>query len=206
MSGALQPLKLATSAQQNTNMPEYTIDWFSRHISIWTPLLTPLKDNILDVIEIGSFEGRSTVWLLENVLLNPESTITCVDSFNGGDDLKNDFDWSVIKDRFLSNIEPFKEKVTLVCEDSTGYLKKRMKMADIIYVDGSHSAYQSLVDAVQAHLLLNKNGIIIFDDYLWRGGAYSEGVPKQSIDAFWSAFSSQYEILSIGYQLILRKK
>lgn len=187
--------------------PEFTHDWFSRHIGIWTPLLTPLKGNILKMIEIGCYEGAATTWLLENVLCHPQSTITCVDTFDGGTDLREDgIDWVAVKEHFLKNTAPYKDKITLVCKDSTGYLKTRMEMADIIYIDGSHASFQCLIDAVQSHLLLRPGGILIFDDYLWRGGAYNIGVPKNAIDAFWSAFSPHYELLSIGYQLILRKK
>ena len=39
-------------------MPEYTQDWFSRHISVWRALLDPLFGRPdLRALEVGSFEG-----------------------------------------------------------------------------------------------------------------------------------------------------
>ncbi len=36
------------------------------------------------MVEIGSFEGRSTLWILENLLRHPDSRMHCIDTFAGG--------------------------------------------------------------------------------------------------------------------------
>jgi hypothetical protein len=35
----------------------------------------------VNFLELGSYEGRSTVWMLESLLTHPQSHITCVDPF-----------------------------------------------------------------------------------------------------------------------------
>lgn len=62
----------------------FTSDWFSRNLPFWMKFCVPLAaGNALRGLEVGCFEGRSTAWMLSNVLVHPESSITCVDTFRG---------------------------------------------------------------------------------------------------------------------------
>ena len=68
-------------------MPEFTTDWFSPNIPQWESLFTATgwdPDQPKTVLEIGSFEGRSTLWILERLLRHPDSRIHCIDTFEGG--------------------------------------------------------------------------------------------------------------------------
>ena len=56
----------------------YTVDWFGRGEDL-KQIIKFDSESELHILEIGSFEGRSTIWFLENLLKNPKSTITCVD-------------------------------------------------------------------------------------------------------------------------------
>lgn len=56
---------------------EFTQDWFSMRHPHWPKYADPKPE--LNVLEIGSYEGRSAVWMLENLLTHHDSTITCVD-------------------------------------------------------------------------------------------------------------------------------
>ncbi len=55
---------------------DFTSDWFGGHIPTWTRLFADLagKPN-LAFLEVGSYEGRSTVWLLGNVLTHRTARI-----------------------------------------------------------------------------------------------------------------------------------
>ena len=39
---------------------------------------------------------------------------------------------------------------------------------DLIYIDGYHKAEQVLKDFKNAWKVLNKDGILIFDDFIWK--------------------------------------
>ena len=52
-------------------MTTFTQDWFSHNIPGLESIVKLLPSN-KDILEIGSFEGRSTCWLLENVLADDE--------------------------------------------------------------------------------------------------------------------------------------
>jgi len=65
-------------------MYTYQVDWFTPQLPLWEKYLIPLKGlSNLSFLEIGSFEGRSAVWLLENILTDEASRIVCIDPFHG---------------------------------------------------------------------------------------------------------------------------
>ncbi|HEY9703359.1 MAG TPA: class I SAM-dependent methyltransferase [Allocoleopsis sp.] len=82
----LIPDLIQAEYHKNTILKGYNFgrDWFSRNIQIWSKYLTKFIDKPeLNVLEIGSWEGRSTCWLLDNILTHPTTKITCIDTFAG---------------------------------------------------------------------------------------------------------------------------
>ena len=73
---------IAKRIAKNLNY-SFTVNYTSWLTSIWEQYLTEFKgkENI-NFLEIGCFEGRSTLWFLENILTHPTSLITCVDDFS----------------------------------------------------------------------------------------------------------------------------
>ena len=60
----------------------FTSDWFTPHIPIWEKVLSPLKGKPdIRYLEIGVFEGRSSLWIAENILTHPSSHLTVIDPF-----------------------------------------------------------------------------------------------------------------------------
>jgi predicted O-methyltransferase YrrM len=81
---------------------------------------------------------------------------------------------------------------------------------DLVYIDGSHQAPDVLADAVLGFQLLRSRGIMVFDDYLWRGGdgevSNPANCPKLAIDAFINCnYSKLRIILAPLYQIYLQK-
>jgi predicted O-methyltransferase YrrM len=180
-------------------------DWFSYNIPIWLEIFKPPINNEIHILEIGSYEGRSTIWFLENILLHPSSTITCIDTFQGSDE-HPDYLKLNIYDNFIHNINNFKNKVKILIGKSFDILKTlpTQEVYDVIYVDGSHYSHNVLEDAILSFYLLKKNGYMIFDDYLWRDTTSLEN-PKIGIDAFLECYKGQYTLTNSNYQLIIQK-
>lgn len=188
-------------------MGNYTADWVTNNIRLWENTIGFLKGVQVDMIEIGTFEGRSAVWFLENILTHPDSHLDCIDHYKGSPEYEGfNFDMEGIKERAKKNLEPFGKKVNLIIENSATYLKGRTKKATLIYIDGSHMTNNTLTDAVLSNMLLKPNGIIIFDDYLWHGLQINTYNPKMAIDSFMMCFQDDYELVGTGYQIVLRKK
>jgi len=76
---------------------------------------------------------------------------------------------------------------------------------DIIYIDGSHLAPDVLFDAVFAWPRLAPSGILIFDDYGWRPDLPPAERPQPSIDRFMELFGDEFEVIDIGFQVLLRR-
>lgn len=187
---------------------KFTQDWFSNNIPNFETCMSALDKREL-FMEIGSFEGRATCWMLENGLAD-DGEITCIDPY-----IKSDYDPTIdmeaVKDRFLSNTNEVKKPKQFVdLNEATSYtalswliqdIVGRADIYDFIYVDGSHAPYDTLVDACMAWGMLRKGGIMLFDDYM-----YPHEDTQTGIDAFLSALPyDKYKILFTNYQLAVQK-
>lgn len=191
--------------------PVFTVDWFSHNIPLWQEILAPYKGQPgVRVLEIGSFEGLSTVWLLENILTHPTARIDCIDTFEGSvEHRRMGLNLDNLMNRFLRNIEPYEKKVTCFPGQSREILRDRRLNPfryDVIYIDGSHRAADVLEDAVLSFRLLKVGGLMVFDDYAWDGGGPRESDnPKRGVDAFYHVYQDQLAVEHISYQAIYRR-
>ena len=182
---------------------EFTKDWFTHNIPTWSALLS--KTNPRRVLEVGSHEGRSACWLIENCPLL--ISLYCVDVWRD----------VAIEKRFDANTAAAlvgKDVHVVKCKGLSALkLSELAAIApgsfDFIYIDGSHTAPDTLTDAVLAFQLLKVGGLLIFDDYLWFEDGHANPLlsPKIGIDAFVNIFAAQVTVL-MGtplYQLYLQK-
>lgn len=192
--------------ERHTGMA-FTVDWFSKNIPVWESLFARLRGRPnLQVLEIGSFEGRSACWLLEHVLTGEDASLDCVDTFEGSMEHEIDQIGTLgLLDRFYENIKPWKTRVTVHIGRSETVLPGLDKSFDVIYVDGSHTARDTLTDAVLAWRLLKVGGLMIFDDYEWVVFPQAELNPKLGIDAFLNAYIGWFIPVHVGYQVVVRK-
>jgi predicted O-methyltransferase YrrM len=184
-------------------MPQFTENWFSGHVPHWERLffgeLEWKPDAPRRLVEIGCFEGRSTLWFLENLLRHPESRIVCIDTFNGGTE-HTSAQTEGLFDRFNTNLtdsgQAHKAEV-LRCASFEGLLQlitRGGEGPDLIYVDGSHEAPDVLADLVLAFRLVSPGGVILCDDYLWPHIDVLSS-PKLAIDAFTNIYRRKIEFL-----------
>lgn len=193
------------------NEYEFTKNWFGWGPQVWPDIIKflPARKNFL---EIGSFEGRSTVWIVEN-MMEDGGEITCIDTWSGGEEhinnemegaeLRFDKNRELAQTKFpLRHINKWKGRST---EELATLLSNR-KQYDFIYIDGSHRAKDVLTDACMAWPLLKMDGLLAFDDYLWKPPGFSlTQRPKLAIDAFVNVFEDEIAVAHNGYQLIVRK-
>jgi predicted O-methyltransferase YrrM len=194
-----------SAAQPYRQAYEFSSDWFTYNLPVWNAALAPYKGRAdLQYLEVGLYEGRSALWMLENILTHPTSRLVGIDIFDGP-----------LKERYLRNLErsgAADRATTIVGFSQTALRKLPLDAFDIIYIDGSHAEDDVLEDAVLSFRLLKSGGLLIFDDYRW-ARAVSTNSPgdqtdfaKASIDRFAAAFADHLETVHNGYQLILRKR
>lgn len=163
----------------------------------------------LRFLEIGCFEGKATLWLLENILTDQSSKVVCVDTFQGEEYYRSVGIYiDNVFNIFLENIDKYKDKVIVLKGKSQEVLRRedmRGPIFDFIYIDGSHKAPNVLEDAILGWRLLKKNGIMIFDDYYWQYPGDTALSPKIAIDYFLTVFGKECIVLLKNYQVVIEK-
>ena len=179
------------------NTPTFSTDWIAGKTVNWENYLGKLKNQPnARGLEIGCFEGRSTIWYAQNILTGNGATLTCVDPFSPR--LHHFFDHNIdvtgVKDRIV--------KLTGYSEDVLRTLPTEKKF-DFIYVDGGHMPWNTLTDIVFAWDLLKVGGVLIIDDYTYKSDTGEN--PKPACDAFLEIYKPLIADVLIGTQVIVRK-
>lgn len=149
------------------------------------------------IVEVGSYEGSSTWWIMNHLLTGPEGRLYCIDAWAGeGGEARYQL--------FLRNIAelPDPGRIEVVRDWSQNALRAliaRGVRADVLYVDGGHDAPTVLRDLVTGFDLLKPGGLLICDDYLWDdpkwGGDKLQGRPKMAIDAFTTIYADKLRFI-----------
>lgn len=194
------------------NKYKFTTDWFTPAIPLFEECTKRLvgKDDV-KILEIGTWEGRSATWLLENVLTGKNSKIDLVDDFGGINNIHNaDLDVKGVKDRLYNNLKPFAGKYKMYegnSHDVLRYLNQFSDQYDLIYVDGGHDAFTCLFDAVYSFSMLKKDGYLIFDDYMWNYSKLPDHLtPKIAIDSLISCLKTQMVVKYVGMKTVILRK
>lgn len=196
----------------------FTEDWFSAHDLVeFLPVGTSDEYHVL---EIGSFEGKSTVWFLENLLGNKQSSITCVDPWTG---YSQDYDsFSSYKKEstewnFTSHYDTFVHNVGLTNKWNQVTIRKGLSHLiipklitegityDLVFIDGNHTSPFVLTDAIMTWYLLKPGGLMIFDDYLGGDDLESRLYPGLAVDSFIKVFADYTEVVWDGWRKAIRK-
>jgi hypothetical protein len=164
------------------------------------------------ILEIGCFEGLSSVFFADTFLDHPESQLTCVDPFlhiEANDHapfmLQTEGTRSVVEDNFDFNISHCRNadkiRVHKITSDAFFSTIESTVHYTFIYVDGCHEPEILRRDLFNSFSALERGGIMWVDDYL--GG---DGVTiKNVVDAFFTEQTGLYEIVHSGYQVALTK-
>jgi hypothetical protein len=134
------------------------------------------------IVEIGSWKGRSAVIMARNALsFHADAIVLCVDTWLGSNEilwrdpefrkllrLKNGY--PNLYPQFLANI--ISEKLTktifplpMTSTSAAELLSAYEIVADLIYVDAGHQEHEVYTDLVTLWPLLRKDGILWGDDY-----------------------------------------
>ncbi len=157
--------------------------------------------------EIGTFEGDSAEWFLDNVITDPTSKFHAIDPFTGSIEHRvGNINTSRLEETARAKLARF-SNVEIHKGYSQDVLRSFKDKLDFIYVDGAHDARSVLRDAVLAFDLLKPGGVMIFDDYSWSVFPNELDRPKGAVDAFARLYSKHLDVIQgKGAQFVVRKK
>jgi len=191
--------------EDKTRGLNFTSDWFHGGIMYDIDVNVNLdKETPLHLLEIGSFEGKSSVWFIDTYLKNKNSTITIIDPYLTTDTTTTLKETTI--DMFKHNISlsKYPDKVIFhknLSERVLPSLVLENKEYDLVFIDGSHLRRDIILDIVLSWKMLKHDSYMILDDYTNEGKAV-----KDSVD-FWLKClnKNEWEILHDRYQLIIHK-
>lgn len=176
----------------------FTVDIFSHRIELWSKQFKLLKGTEVNALQVGSYQGMSSCWLLDEVLTAPASKLTCIDRDFG--------------QKFRENITKtgVESKVTFLEGDTHPLMVELIPNSfDLINLqDRSKLSADSEKTTQLAWELLKSGGMIIFNYYGWRNPKDPQQDPRAGIDRFLSAVKHQWQLVDLSpsvLQLIIRK-
>ncbi len=139
------------------------------------------------ILEVGSWEGRSTIAMAENT----EGVVYAVDSWTGSMDHRSELSVQVLPD-FLRNTQGLSNILPVPLPSARAYavLKKFHLTFDMIFIDASHEFEDVKTDIQMWRNRLAPDGILCGHDY---GFPEHPGV-KQAVDELIPKFHTVHSI------------
>ena len=188
---------------------KFTKNWSGHFFNSWKIFFSnggkhdyKYTDKIKNVLEVGCYEGRTSMWLCDNVLKSG-TTFDMIDVFNQDSNVEGNLRHNISHHSDI-NFKIYKGY-------SQSILQKLYELGnkyDLIYVDASHQSDDTFVDGYYCHKMLNSDGLIIFDDYGWTFPKFKFDYqkPKSGIDFFFKMYGNQYYEFNNKYQKFGQKK
>lgn len=172
-------------------------------------LIKEFSDKPVRFLQIGAYTGDASIWLAQYVLTHPDSILIDVDTWEGSDEAAHhQMDWSVVEKLYDAKTKIYRDnrKIIKYKGTSDSFFRNNREMYDFIYVDGDHTSYSVIKDAVHSYDCLKVNGIIAFDDYEWTSvDTERHEEPRLAIDSFWAIYHDRVRLIIQEYQAWFRK-
>ncbi|MBA3446078.1 MAG: class I SAM-dependent methyltransferase [Pseudaminobacter sp.] len=187
----------------------FSNDWLTARLAPWLMALAPRVADAAEVLEIGSWEGRSAIAFLE---ILPRATITCVDTFAGspnhqGDPLMRE-QLSKLEARFDRNTAGYSRRISKIkCRSvaAMDMLIEAGRQFDVIYIDASHRRDDVFADSVMAWRLLRIGGTLMWDDLRFKLEWARSERPADAIAMFGAMFGECFTEIHRDKQLFVVK-
>lgn len=187
---------------------EFTTEWADNNIPYVAPLLRDFAAGRGQIryLEIGAYEGRNLAFM--DWLLPAKLDVTVIDPWFD-ETLNPEEKYHAVEPRFRRNVAKLNFTSLATRKGFSTYELPKMLAAgerfDLIYVDGSHTAWAVMVDLAYCAALLDIGGMMVLDDY-WHDESEIGGPGvKQAVDRFHGVFRNYFEITAVYRQVALTK-
>ena len=160
----------------------------------------------LQYLQLGTYTGDASVWLLDNILTNMTSHLTDVDTWQGSDEEEHHkMNFSDVEECYDLRLKKYKN-VTKVKSTTIEFLRLAPRdYYDFIYIDADHTAVGVLLDAELSWMCLKSGGILAFDDYEWSEGKGDAFRPMPGINSFLDRHKGEWLPVQKNWQLWIQK-
>ncbi len=176
---------------------QFSSDWVSDKLKVWERHFAALKGTPCNILEVGSYEGRSACWFASHLMEHPGARMTCVDLWHNKQHLRT-FDMNIA-------LTGRSDQVSRLCGKTCDTLRTLRGTFDLIYIDAEHTACAALSDTCMTWPLLKKDGFVLFDDYKWNQQKDDSLPPKPGIDAFLTMWGASLTVLHKDWQVLVQK-
>jgi len=166
------------------------------------------KNEKIVILEIGTYAGISLINLVKAIPNSIGYGVDMWENYNENELLKN-IDNLKVESSFYHNIEVsgLKDRIFGIKSCSTNKLIEFIKTdfkTDFIYVDGSHLLLDCYSDLVLSWEILEKDGILAIDDYLYLKEDMLNS-PYEAVNHFLKIYQGKYKLLHITYRVFIQK-
>lgn len=165
----------------------------------------------IDCLEIGSWQGASATWLLDQVVAPRGGKLTCIDPFSGSSEHRGIVEKldSALEAIFDANIQ--KSGHAARCRKLVGRSQDVLRTLipasyDFVYVDGAHEAKFVIQDAILAFPLLRPAGFMLFDDLDFEFPDNPRQNTVRAIEFFIDVFGDEIDCAYKERQLLMQKR
>lgn len=187
---------------------EFTTEWADNNIPYVAPLLRDFAAGRGQIryLEIGAYEGRNLAFM--DWLLPAKLDVTVIDPWFD-ETLNPEEKYHAVEPRFRRNVAKLNFTGLSTRKGFSTYELPKMLEAgerfDLIYVDGSHTAWAVMVDLAYCAALLDIGGMMVLDDYWHHESEIGGPGVKQAVDRFHGVFRDYFEITAVYRQVALTK-
>lgn len=172
-------------------------------------LIKEFSEKPIKALQVGAYKGDASVWLYENLISkNNDSFLVDIDTWEGSkepthelmdwNNVEKVYDEAVLKGKSLGQIKKFKGT-------SDEFFKINTEIFNFVYIDGDHTSYGVIKDAIHSYECLEVGGILAFDDYRWSAGLGPLKEPRMAIDFFSDIYRDRIKLIFRDYQCWYRK-
>ena len=160
-----EALKKIDNLNLEINLKEYGM--FSEHITLFSAI--SLKKKILNILEIGTFDG-SNAYIMSKIF--PEAKIETIDLDENNEmfiDLYNRDQKNILKNLYTKREEYLKDLSNIKFKKLNSIeliFRETKDLFDIIWIDGHHGNPYVTIDIMNSLKLIKKGGFIFCDDVL----------------------------------------
>ena len=191
------------------NTKEYP-NWFEEDAIYYFALMMRNFRNRenLKFLQIGTYTGDCSKWLLDNVLTKQSSTLTDIDTWLGSNEaVHKEMDFSDVEKVYDDKVSKYGNVIKYKGTSESFLTIAEENSFDFIYIDGDHTANAVYKDASLSFKALKVGGIIAFDDYDWCHDSKDPDLsPKIGIDKFIKEYLDKIYIYIFFNQVWLSKE